>query len=243
LLEQYIQLGQRIDLESVTRIMADGEPQQLRKVYSSKVYEILSEEKIEILMPYEQRRVVLLPVDSEYSIYFYTENGMLECKARIVDRYKSNNVFILVMELLTNLRKYQRREFYRYNCVLELESRVLEEDEKALVGTPLQEFVQDLPLQKSVIVDISGGGLRFLSNENYKEGSLLFCRYQLEQKDNEKVYEVIGKVLSAKPASKRPGFYEYRIQYQHIDNKKREEIIQYIFEEERKNRKKEKGLI
>jgi len=113
LLEQYIQLGQRIDLESVTRIMADGEPQQLRKVYSSKVYEILSEEKIEILMPYEQRRVVLLPVDSEYSIYFYTENGMLECKARIVDRYKSNNVFILVMELLTNLRKYQRREFYR----------------------------------------------------------------------------------------------------------------------------------
>lgn len=243
MLEQYIQLGQRIDLESVTRIMADGEPQQLRKVYSSKVYEILSEEKIEILMPYEQRRVVLLPVDSEYSIYFYTENGMLECKARIVDRYKSNNVFILVMELLTNLRKYQRREFYRYNCVLELESRVLEEDEKALVGTPLQEFVQDLPLQKSVIVDISGGGLRFLSNENYKEGSLLFCRYQLEQKDNEKVYEVIGKVLSAKPASKRPGFYEYRIQYQHIDNKKREEIIQYIFEEERKNRKKEKGLI
>ena len=209
MLEQYIQLGQRIDLESVTRIMADGEPQQLRKVYSSKVYEILSEEKIEILMPYEQRRVVLLPVDSEYSIYFYTENGMLECKARIVDRYKSNNVFILVMELLTNLRKYQRREFYRYNCVLELESRVLEEDEKALVGTPLQEFVQDLPLQKSVIVDISGGGLRFLSNENYKEGSLLFCRYQLEQKDNEKVYEVIGKVLSAKPASKRPGFYEY----------------------------------
>lgn len=243
MLEQYIQLGQRIDLESVTRIMADGEPQQLRKVYSSKVYDILTDEKIEIVMPYEQRRLVLLPVDSEYSIYFYTENGMLECRARIVDRYKSNNVFILVMELLTNLRKYQRREFYRYNCVLELESRVLEDDERALVGTPLQEFVQDLPLQKSVIVDISGGGLRFLSNENYKEGSLLFCRYQLEQKDSEKVYEVIGKVLSANPAKKRPGFYEYRIQYQHIDNKKREEIIQYIFEEERKNRKKEKGLI
>ena len=243
MLEQYIQLGQRIDLESVTRIMADGEPQQLRKVYSSKVYDILTDEKIEIVMPYEQRRLVLLPVDSEYSIYFYTDNGMLECRARITDRYKSNNVFILVMELLTNLRKYQRREFYRYNCVLELESRVLEDDERALVGTPLQEFVQDLPLQKSVIVDISGGGLRFLSNENYKEGSLLFCRYQLEQKDSGKVYEVIGKVLSTNPAKKRPGFYEYRIQYQHIDNKKREEIIQYIFEEERKNRKKEKGLI
>ena len=242
MLEQYIQLGQRIDLESVTRIMADGEPQQLRKVYSSKVYEILSEEKIEILMPYEQRRVVLLPVDSEYSIYFYTENGMLECKARIVDRYKSNNVFILVMELLTNLRKYQRREFYRYNCVLELESRVLEEDEKALVGTPLQEFVQDLPLQKSVIVDISGGGVRFVSSYRYEPETIIYLTYKLMINGKEKEYEIAGKILASKPIENRPGEFEHRLQYLNMENTEREEIIRYIFEEERKNRQRKNGM-
>lgn len=242
MLEQYVELGQRIELESVTRIMADGEAQQLRKVYSSKVYDILSDERLEIVMPYEQRRLILLPIDSEYTMYFYSENGILECRAKIVDRYKTDNVFLLVMELLTSLRKYQRREFYRYNCVLELETRILAEEETTLLGTPLQEFLQELPLQKSVIVDISGGGLRFVADQQYKEGSLLFCRYQLSQKDGDKVYEIVGKVLSTKPVEKRPGYFEYRIQYQHIDNRKREEIIQYIFEAERKTRKKEKGL-
>ena len=75
MIEQYVHLGQRVELESVTRIIADGEPQQLKKVYSSKVFDVLSAERLEILMPYEQRKLVLLPIDSEYTMYFYVENG------------------------------------------------------------------------------------------------------------------------------------------------------------------------
>ena len=107
MLEQYVFPGQRIELESVKRIIADGEPQQLKKVYSSKVYDVLSTERLEILMPYEQRKLVLLPIDSEYTMYFYVENGIFECSVRIVDRYKTSNSFILVVELLTPLKKYQ----------------------------------------------------------------------------------------------------------------------------------------
>ena len=153
MLEQYVSLGQRVELESVTRIITDGEPQQLKKVYSSKVYDILSEERLEILMPYEQRKLVLLPVDAEYTMYFYVENGIFECSARIVDRYKTSNTFILVVELLTPLRKYQRREYYRYNCALALQTRPLDEEESGLVDTQQMEFKQDIMLEKCVIVD------------------------------------------------------------------------------------------
>jgi len=242
-LEEYVHLGQRIELESVTRIAADGETQQIRKVYSSKVYDILSEERLEILMPYEQRKLVLLPVDSEYSIHFFTDNGIYECSARIVDRYKTNNVFILVVELLTSLKKYQRREYYRHNCMIEIETRELSDDERQMLGTVGWKMDEEQPMHKNIIVDISGGGLRFVSNENYKAGELLYCRYFLPKKQERKKYTVIGKILSVQPAEKRPGYFEYRIQYQDMDDKKREEIIQYIFEEERKNRKKEKGLL
>lgn len=240
--EQVVSLGQRIELESITRIMADGEPRQLKKVYSSKVYDILSKERLEILMPYEQRKLILLPVDSEYTMFFYTDNGVYACRARIVDRYKSNNVFILVVELLTTLQKHQRREYYRYSCVLQLETRVLEEEEVACIDLPQQEYNQELPLDKSTIVDISGGGLRFISNIRYPQDALLYCRYRLMHGMEERVYEIAGRVIGAKPVEKRPGYFEYRVQYRQIDNKKREEIIQFIFEEERKNRKKEKGL-
>lgn len=242
MIEQYVRLGQRVELENVTRIITDGEPQQLKKVYSSKVFDILSSERLEILMPYEQRKLVLLPVDTEYTMYFYLENGIMECSARIVDRYKTSNTFILVVELLTPLRKYQRREYYRYNCALELETREISEEERTFLDSPLIEFVQELPLEKSVIVDISGGGLRFISRQRYKEGTLLYCKYNLSDDEEQKMYEIVGRVLHVTPLEKRPGYFEHRIQYHNIDNRKREEIIRYIFEQERRNRKKEKGL-
>lgn len=242
MLEQYVFPGQRIELESVKRIIADGEPQQLKKVYSSKVYDVLSTERLEILMPYEQRKLVLLPIDSEYTMYFYVENGIFECSVRIVDRYKTSNSFILVVELLTPLKKYQRREYYRYNCALALETRELSEEECFESEDPFMEYRQDIALEKSVIVDISGGGLRFIAGRRYNEGVLLYCRYSLADRTEQKVYEITGKVLHVMPVEKRPGFFEHRIQYYNIDNRKREEIIRYIFEQERSNRKKEKGL-
>lgn len=242
MIEQYVYLGQRVELETVTRIIADGEPQQLKKVYSSKVFDILSAERLEILMPYEQRKLVLLPVDTEYTMYFYVENAIMECSARIVDRYKTSNTFILVVELLTPLRKYQRREYYRYSCALPLQTREISEEERSLLNTPVMEFVQELPLEKSVIVDISGGGLRFISGQRYKEGTLLYCKYNLSDDEEQKMYEIVGRVLHATPVEKRPGYFEHRIQYYNMDDRKREEIIRYIFEQERKNLKKEKGM-
>ena len=118
----------------------------------------------------------------------------------------------------------------------------MEEDEKEVWEDPEFEFRKDILMHRSVIVDISGGGLRFISNAKYPAGILLLCRYRLENAEGAKVYETVGKILSAQPAEKRPGCFEYRIQYQNLSNKQREEIIQYIFQQERKNRKKEKGL-
>lgn len=40
------------------------------KVYQSRVLQILSEDTLEISMPMEQTRLILLPVDSEYDMIF-----------------------------------------------------------------------------------------------------------------------------------------------------------------------------
>lgn len=106
--------------------------------------------------------------------------------SRIVDRYKSNNVYVLVMELTSNLRKYQRREYYRFSCALDMCARNLEEEEiEALEKNSPYELQPGLPLKHSVIVDISGGGLRFLSSQKYEPGSLILCSYHL-LKDGER---------------------------------------------------------
>ncbi|MCM1325450.1 MAG: flagellar brake protein [Bacteroidales bacterium] len=240
MLSKLIEEGNRVELSAVDTEL-NMNPQENQKIYYSKVYNILSEDTMEIYMPMEQTKLILLPVDGEYNMVLYTEeHGLFQSFVRIIDRYKSNNVYILVVELTSNLRKYQRREYYRFSCALEMCSRNLEEDEVQAIEQKSPYILQPtLPLKRSVIVDISGGGLRFMSTQRYEPGSLIYCSYYLARGKESKQYEVVGKVLDVKELEHRPGTFEHRVQYYDLDVKTREEIIKFIFEEERKERRKD----
>lgn len=237
---KFISLGDRIDLQNADQALEE-QTGSARKTYVSEVYDILSEDAIEIRMPMEKTKLILLPVDVEFDMIFYTANGMFQCFGRIMDRYKSNNVYLLRVELTSNLRKYQRREFYRLRCALEMHSRSLREDEIQNIESNMPyTLTKGLPLKESVIVDISGGGLRFLSTHRYEAGSLLYCSYHLINGTERKKYEVISRVISSVELDNRPGTFEHRVKFYDMDPVVREEIIRFIFEEERKSRQKER---
>lgn len=238
MLTNYVKPGQKVELQYVEKA-TDGTGDTLKKIYTSTVYDVLSEDRLEIMMPMEKTKLILLPVDAEFNICFYTEQGLYQCFVQIIDRYKSNNVYILVLELTSNLRKYQRREYYRFSCALEMEARDLLEEEKIAVEQEDYHLIPGLPLKRSVIVDISGGGLRFVSTQKYEENSLIYCTYYLMLNGQKKKYELVGKILSVKEIQGKAGTYEHRVQYMNLHVDEREEIIRYIFEEERKHRHKE----
>ena len=241
MLSRIIKPGDRIELRPVEKKGNRSEDKTaITKSYSSQVQSILSGERMEIVMPMEGTKIVLLPVDAVFDMYLTTFSGLYQCFVRIIDRYKSNNVYILAIELTSNLRKYQRREYYRFSCALEMKSRELSEDEIRVVDTVDEYLTPGLPLKQSVIVDISGGGLRFLSNQQYMPGSLIYINYRLMIKDKVKDYNVVGKVLATRPSETRKGVFEHRVQYINMGNDDREEIIRYIFEEERKHRSNKK---
>lgn len=238
MLSKFISLGNKIELQNVEKDK-ESRGDDKGRTYFSKVHDILSEDTLEIVMPMEETKLILLPVDNEYNMIFYGEGGLFQCFARVIDRYKSENVYLLVMEFTSNLRKYQRREYYRFSCALEMCARNLEETElQALEQNQPYSLTPGLPLRQSVIVDISGGGLRFLSVQKYEPGSMLYCSYHLLKGDERKKYEVIGKVLSVRELEHRSGTFEHRVQYYDMDVDTREEIIKYIFEEERKSRRR-----
>lgn len=231
ILSKYISAGNRIQLQKILRAKEGDEN---RKVYDSQVIDIVSDDRIEVSMPFVKSKLVLLPVDGEYNVFFYTQGGLYQCFARVADRYKNNNVFSVLLDLTSNLRKYQRREYYRFSCALEMNSRTLEEQEIHAVESNAGLLVPELPLQRSIIVDISGGGLRFVANYAYEADSLILCKYNLWMEGESKEYSLYGRVLSVKPVENRPGVFEHRVQYVYMDNDNREEIIKYIFNEERK---------
>ncbi len=240
MLSKFIEPGFRVELQTIQRL-GEANNEAAKKVYSSRIYDIVSEDRLEITMPMEQTKLILLPVDGEYDMVIYAQQPY-QCFVRIIDRYKSNNVYILVVEMTSNLRKFQRRAYYRFSCALEMQSRALIEEEiKSVEESEAYFLTPGLPLKHSIIVDISGGGLRFISGQRYEPGSLIYCNYNLVIGGIKKECEVVGKILSARELENKPGNFEHRVQYVNLDVDDREQIIKYIFEEERKNRHKERG--
>lgn len=241
MLSEFISVGTKIEMQAVDRTMAGERSESAAvKTYYSQVHEILSEDTMEITMPVEKAKLILLPVDVEFDLTMRQDSVIYQCFARIIDRYKSNNVYLLLVELTSNLRKHQRREYYRFSCSLEMAARNLQGEELQAIESDLPySLTPGLPLKRSVIVDISGGGLRFLSTQRYEPESMLYINYHLFKNGKNKLYEMFGRVLSVKELDNRPGTFEHRVKYFGVDDKVQEEIVQYIFEEERKHRRKE----
>ena len=66
-----------------------------------------------------------------------------------------------------------------------MDSRVLGEEEVELLekeGT--LESTGEEPLRQSVIIDISAGGLRFMSSYKYEDESVILCKYQLDTENS-----------------------------------------------------------
>ncbi len=240
MISKFLAPGDKLELQMLEHIKQD-EIDGNKRIYHSQINDILSEDRLEIAMPMEKSKLILLPVDTEYDMTIYTKQGLFQCFVRVVDRYKSDNMYLLVVELTSNLRKNQRREYYRFSCALEMCSRNLEEEEINAIESKIPyALVPGLPLKRSVIADISGGGLRFLSNQKYEPDSLLYCSYHLVLNNVRKLYEVVGKVLYVREMENRPGVFEHRVKYINMEEEKREEIIKFIFQEERKNMKKDR---
>ena len=241
MISRYVSVGDRIDIESISKSLRDNDTAE-RKIYKSQVFDFESEERIKVSMPMEQGKVILLPVDEEYNLCFYTPSGLYQCLGRVADRLKNGNFFILVFELTTDIRKYQRREYYRLNCVLDMKSTMINEDDVSQFSEKVHFIDTDLTFDNGIMVDISGGGARFISKVKYPKDSNILFAFELFVNDQLTPYKLLGKVLVSQEINGRPGEYEHRIMFVNIMNDDRESIIKYIFEEERRIRRRVKGF-
>lgn len=238
LLSKFISPGARIELEAVERVLNDAGGE--RKIYESKVVDVIGEDRLEIFMPIEQTKLVLLPVNGEYHVHFFTSRGLFQCDAKVANRYKNGSLYLLEMKITGPLQKYQRREFYRFPCMIDMEVRELSPEEKRGIDKEGQFNAEDdLKGDKAVILDLSGGGLRFTSATPFEPKSIVVCNYVLRRESGNKRMCIAGELLSCKRLENNPGQYEQRVRFMYISPREREENIRFIFEEERKKRQRD----
>ncbi len=197
-----------------------------QRLYYSKIMDITSDTKMVIATPLDGGKIVALEVDGEYYLSIYSTAGLYRCEAQVTNRSKADNLYTTDLVIKTRMQKFQRRQYYRFDCTLPF-NYYLEKSEK---------------LEKGIIIDISGGGIRFKSNSQLIQDEIICCNLILDLGNVIKEIMVRGTIIASIAVDLKQDIFETRIFFEEIENDDREVIIKFIFEEERKRRKKEKGM-
>lgn len=235
---EFIRLGDKLDINYLH--------QNNGKTYKSSVYDILSDTELEITMPTDEGKMVLLQNGFECQFYFYTSRGLYTCEAVITGRAKKENFFLLTAEIKTGLKKFQRREYYRVSSLIDfmyykIDDKVAElettEELFDVIATPEYQERKNIARTK----DISGGGIKFIGNEPLDPGEKVLVVIRLENDKLDKMFYLVSEVVECFEVENLRDKWIIRVRFIFKDIKDRDLIVRYVFEEDRMIRKKENG--
>ncbi|MBQ3600325.1 MAG: flagellar brake protein [Lachnospiraceae bacterium] len=245
--DQIINIGDKVEMYKIG-VLSEGEG-QVRRQYISQLLEYVEMDKIKLAMPMEGGRIVPLTVGDFYEVCFYTSNGLYQSSVEIVDRYKEDNIYLMIAEFTSDLEKCQRRQYYRLEHIIDINYRDYSKEEEILERRlKVNDFANEEARASCIkilnevrskwhmatITDISGGGVRFNTSREHKIGSLLYMNIPIVQNGISRMFELKGEVVSSNVLAKRTDYYETRIKFVDIDRDEREEIVKFIFAQERK---------
>jgi len=131
-----------------------------------------------------------------------------------------------VISPVSAIEKKERRSFFRMNCALEAEYRIVE-------MLPVDEIEQE-PFMKTVTRDISGGGACLVTESKLKGGTMIEAYLKLDRKI--RFMGIVARSFEVREKGKI--LYATGIEFKFIENRDRERIISYVFETQRERLKK-----
>lgn len=216
--------------------------------YKSSFSDNLTDSRWEITMPVDNGRVVLFQLGMQFDFIVYTQNKtMLKSAAIVRQRYRKGNMYFLAIELTSNLEKIQRRQFFRLPCTIDMSFYEARYDDKAESESEFCKSMyknhainsKNMQTVKSVILDISGGGIRFSLRTPLEEGAYFMAQFSLALEESTQQFNIVCKVISCTPALDHTDRYFARSKFIFDRMTEREKIVRFVFEEERRIRRRE----
>ncbi len=246
-----IKIGDRIELLQTKSTFGRNLSE---KKYKSQLLDYDGLRTLKVSVPFYEGRIVPLDMGDEYELCFYTAKGMYQCKAKVLRRYMEMKIHVVEMQMITELTKYQRRQFYRLDCMLKFQYRVVTEEERALsnlvehneftdetVQKNFEEKLNDMKQQwhEAQMTDISGGGLRFHCTEELAKQVHIEVKISLDTEMKLQVVCCKAVVIDVVPGVSHGWEYTARCQFDEIEKNTRELIVKYIFEEQKRRIRKD----
>lgn len=241
MLTDIISVGNKIEIKSNA---------EKSKTYLSQIEDISDKKYIRISAPIHEGKIVPLTVGATYELVILVKESCYWCKAIITNRNKEDTLHYMELEIITDLKKFQRRNFFRFKCVLDMKYIVFEKFDQLnelnqsianLQFNSIMEYCEkngDFKINDGLIKDISGGGIRFVSNGVLQKGNGIKSAIIL----NNFVVNIDCEIVQVNHINNDLYKYEYQSKYINISDDNREKVIKYIFDAQRKLLQKSKGM-
>ena len=231
-MEKILTPGIKLELNQIT-----ADKKKAAETYLSQVYDLDADRnRVAIAMPYKDGHMVVLSLGIRLNAYFYCKAKMYHSTVKVVDRYKSNNLIVLVIELQSELKKVQRRQFFRYDMIVPLRYMLLEEEFAAIyekTGELPEEIVKE-HVKNGQTINISGGGMKFVGSDKFQKDDIVYIELDYTLGGANQCLKVTARVVDSVNPQGRKDIFHSRVSFDNIKNDDREALVRFIFEEERK---------
>ena len=217
-----------------------------RSIYISSVFGVTKNEEIIFHIPTRKGRTVTIPMNVPFNAIFNTKKGMFQLTGEITKRGRLENFPVYVFETEDELTKVQRRDYYRFKCTIPVKILPIPKDvavlpNMELVESDLSKYGENYgPSVDGTIVDISGGGAKISAKTDINTERFMYVSFKLKNESINQRINVIAKRINTE-YRRETGKYEHRIEFLFKEPEDRETIIKYIFDEDRRLRKKDQG--
>mgnify|MGYP003105869290 CR=1 FL=1 len=141
------------------------------KIYKALIIDI-EDDNIKINIPVRNDEYLMLYKDDTIEINSYLDDGKcFNYYCDVISKGKDNNVIYYKLTLPYDVRRIQRRNFFRVN--------LLEEVTYKNITNKTEKEIEELPYKSGIIIDISGGGLKVKTKEKLEDNDVIAIKIAL----------------------------------------------------------------
>ena len=102
---EVIHVGDKIEIRIAQEAERESRTAETVKMYKSQVLDMKSNGLLQIAMPTEAGKLVMLSLGLRYEFVFYSMGSLYRAIGQIKERYKKDNYYMLDIELRSELEK------------------------------------------------------------------------------------------------------------------------------------------
>lgn len=210
MLSEHVRIGNRVEV-------AAEEESGHEKYYNTKVDDIISPSMITVQTPNSVGYIFRHEVGEILRLYSFEDGKMFLYKVRIDSFFVDEKLNMMNLAILSDPEETQRREFFRFNCILDM------------TFDNLSNTLKDKEIQEGTIRNIGGGGLKFLCVEDMDMQDKIDCQFIFRGVEFYLLAKIVGKEVLGEGLKYR---FRYRGKWENMSQRTEDRLIKCIFEEQ-----------